>query len=139
MSEVKDGLLYTKTHQWFNPETNKVGITAYAADSLGEISFVDLDAINGEDVSQIEMDGDEPSSTPIDAMVESNKAVADIFSPLSGNVTAVNDELLDFPEKVNDDPYGEGWLFELDPSDLDGEKGNLLSADEYSSFVEGLE
>ncbi|MGV9171818.1 MAG: glycine cleavage system protein H [Promethearchaeia archaeon] len=139
MSETPDNLLYTKTHQWFDPDTNKVGITAYAADSLGEISFVDLDAVNGADVSQVEMDGDEPSSTPIDAMVESNKAVADIFSPLSGTITAVNDELLDFPEKVNEDPYGEGWLFELDPSDLDGEKGDLLSADEYTEFVEGLE
>ncbi|MFO8020310.1 MAG: glycine cleavage system protein H [Promethearchaeia archaeon] len=139
MSEIKDGLHYTKTHQWYNPDTNKVGLTAYAADSLGEISFVDLDAIRGEDLSQVEMDGDEPSSAPIDAMVESNKAVGDIFSPLSGNVTAINDELLDFPEKVNDDPYGEGWLFELDPSDFDGEKGELLSADEYAEFVEGLD
>jgi glycine cleavage system H protein len=139
MSEVKDGLYYTKTHQWYDPDSGKVGLTAYAADQLGEISFVDVDPLNGMDVSQVEMDGDEPSSAPLDAAVESNKAIGDIYSPVSGTVTEVNDELLDWPERVNEDPYGEGWLFVVDASDFDGEKGNLLDAGAYKEFTESLE
>lgn len=139
MSEVKDGLYYTKTHQWYDPDSGKVGLTAYAADQLGEISFVDVDPLNGMDVTQVEMDGDEPASDPLDAAVESNKAIGDVYSPVSGKVTEVNDELLDWPEKVNEDPYGEGWLFLVDASDFDSEKGNLLDAAAYKEFTESLE
>ncbi|TXT54987.1 MAG: putative glycine cleavage system H protein [Promethearchaeota archaeon] len=137
-NEAPEGLLYTKTHQWFNPDNNRAGLTAYAADQLGEISFVDVDPIEGEEVSQIEMDGDEPASDPLDATVESSKAVGDIYAPVSGTISAVNSDLLDFPEKVNEDPYGEGWLFEIEPSNLDGEKGNLHSAEEYKAFIASL-
>jgi glycine cleavage system H protein len=139
MSEVKDGLYYTKTHQWYDPASGKVGITAYAADQLGEITFVDVDPINGMDVSQVEMSGDEPASDPLDAAVESSKAIGDIYSPVSGTVTDVNGDLLDYPERVNEDPYGEGWLFVVDASDFDGEKGNLLDASAYKDFIAGLE
>lgn len=139
MSEVKDGLYYTKTHQWFNPENGAVGLTAYAADQLGEISFVDVDPIEGEEVSQVQMDGDEPASDPLDATVESSKAVGDIYSPVSGTVTETNGDLLDYPERCNEDPYGEGWLFKVDPSNWDAEKGNLLDAAGYKEFIAGLE
>ena len=139
MVDVPDNLLYSKTHQWFDESSGKVGLTAYAAEQLGEISFVDVEGLDGAEVSQVEMDGDEPASDPIDAVVESSKAVGDVYSPVSGAVSEVNGDLFDFPEKVNEDPYGEGWLFAVDPSNLDAEKGNLLSADEYKSFIEGLE
>ena len=139
MSEVKDGLYYTKSHQYFDPNTNKVGITAYAAEQLGEISFVDVDPIQGEEVSQVEFDGDEPASDPLDATVESSKAVGDIYSPVSGTVTETNGDLLDYPERVNEDPYGEGWLFSVDPSNWDAEKGNLMDAAGYKSFIAGLD
>jgi len=139
MSEVKDGLFYTKTHQWFNPEDGSVGLTAYAAEQLGEISFVDVDPIEGEEVSQVEMDGDEPASDPLDATVESSKAVGDIYSPVSGTISETNGDLLDYPERVNEDPYGEGWLFKVGPSNWDAEKGNLLDAAGYKEFIAGLE
>ena len=121
-----DNLLYTKTHQWFDPATKKVGITAYAAEQLGEISFVDVDGIADADLTQVTEGAD-----PIDCVVESSKAVGDIYSPVSGKVTAVNSDLMDEPEKINADPYGAGWLYEIEPSNLDGEKGNLLSAADY--------
>lgn len=132
------GFLYTKAHQWFDPATGKVGLTAYAAEQLGEISFVDLDAIAGAELTQIEMSGDEPSSDPIDATVESSKAVGDIYSPVSGTVKEINETLMDEPEKINEDPYGAGWLFAIEPSNLDAEKGNLLSADDYATFITSL-
>ncbi len=129
---------YTKTHQWFDPETKRVGITAYAAEQLGEISFVDVDALKGAELAQVEFSGDEPTSDPIDATVESSKAVGDVYSPVSGKVTAVNSDLMDEPEKINEDPYGAGWLFEINPSNWDGEKANLLDAGAYSSFIASL-
>jgi glycine cleavage system H protein len=132
------GFLYTKAHQWFDPATGKVGLTAYATEQLGEISFVDLDAIAGAELTQIEMSGDEPSSDPIDATVESSKAVGDIYSPVSGTVKEINESLMDEPEKINEDPFGAGWLFAIEPSNLDAEKGNLLSADDYATFITSL-
>ena len=128
-------LFYTKTHQWFDPETGNVGVTAFAAEALGEISFVDVDALEGAELSQVAMDGDEPTSDPIDATVESSKAVGDVYSPVSGTVSAVNSDLMDEPEKINEAPY-EAWLYKIDPSNWDAEKGNLLSAADYDAFCE---
>ncbi|MCK4687480.1 MAG: glycine cleavage system protein H, partial [Candidatus Lokiarchaeota archaeon] len=126
MADVKEGFFYTKTHQWFDPGSKKVGLTAYAAEQLGEISFVDVEGLEGAELTQVEMSGDEPTSDPIDATVESSKAVGDIYSPVSGKVTNINNDLMDEPEKMNEDPYGAGWLYEIEPSNWDGEKGNLL-------------
>jgi len=130
-------LFYTKTHQWYDPATGKVGITAYAAEQLGEISFVDVDALEGAELSQVNMDGDEPTSDPIDATVESSKAVGDIYSPVSGSVKEINSDLMDEPEKINDSPY-DAWLCVIDASNWDAEKGNLLSAADYDAFTESL-
>ncbi len=135
MADVKEGFFYTKTHQWFDPGTKKIGLTAYAAEQLGEISFVDVEGLEGAELTQVEMSGDEPTSDPIDATVESSKAVGDIYSPVSGKVTTINSDLMDEPEKINEDPYGAGWLYEIEPSNWDGEKGNLLSAADYQSFT----
>jgi glycine cleavage system H protein len=131
----KESYLVTKTHQWWDPDTKRVGITDFAQEQLGEISFVDVEGIDGATLSQVTMDGDEPTSDPIDCTVESSKAVGDIYSPLSGSVTAVHGDLMDEPEKINEDPYGEGWLCVLEPSNLDGEKGNLLSLADYEAWV----
>ncbi len=135
MADVKEGFFYTKTHQWFDPGSKKVGLTAYAAEQLGEISFVDVEGLEGAELTQVEMSGDEPTSDPIDATVESSKAVGDIYSPVSGKVTNINNDLMDEPEKMNEDPYGAGWLYEIEPSNWDGEKDNLLSAADYQSFT----
>ncbi len=131
----KENYLCTKTHQWFSPSTNRVGITEYAQDQLGEISFVDVEGIDGADLAQVSIDGDEPTSDPIDCTVESSKAVGDIYSPLSGKVVEVHTDLMDEPEKLNEDPYGEGWLFKIEPSNLDAEKGNLLSMADYEAWL----
>ena len=126
---------FTKTHQWFDDGTKEVGITPFAAEQLGEISFVDVEGLEGVELTQVEMSGDEPTSDPIDATVESSKAVGDIYSPVSGKVTTINNDLMDEPEKINEDPYGAGWLYEIEPSNWDGEKGNLLSTADYQSFT----
>ncbi|MHA1793292.1 MAG: glycine cleavage system protein H [Promethearchaeota archaeon] len=140
MADVKEGYLYTKTHQWFDPETNKVGISDFAQEQLGEIVYVELkwdDGLAGTELSQVKYDGDEPATDPIeDVSVESQKAVGDIYPPVSGKVVEVNEVLQDEPEKINEDPYGEGWLFKVEPSNLDAEKGNLLDAAAYKAFIE---
>lgn len=128
---------YTKTHQWFNDENGAVGITPFAAEQLGEISFVDVDALEGAELSQVTMDGDEPSSDPIDATVESSKAVGDVYSPVSGTVKEVNSDLMDEPEKINEDAIN-AWLFKIDASKWDAEKGNLLDETSYKAFVDSL-
>jgi glycine cleavage system H protein len=128
---------FTKTHQWFDDETFAVGLTPYAAEQLGEISFVDLDALDGATLEQVTMDGDEPSSDPIDATVESSKAVGDIYSPVSGTVTGINSALMDEPEKINEDAYA-AWLYKIEPSSWDSEKGNLLSKADYDKYVASL-
>ena len=128
---------YTKTHQWFNDETGGVGITPYAAEQLGEISFVDVEALEGATIEQVKMDGDEPSNDPLDCTVESSKAVGDVYSPVSGTVTEVNSELMDEPENINEDALS-AWLFKVEPSNWDAEKGNLLNESAYNAFIETL-
>jgi len=127
-------ILYSKTHQWVDTDTGKVGLTSFAAEQLGEISFVDVDALEGATLEQVQMSGDEPASDPIDCTVESSKAVGDIYSPLSGNVVAVNSDLMDEPEKINEDAMA-AWLFQIEPSNLEGEKGNLLDEAAYKAFT----
>jgi len=113
---------YSKTHQWYNDETGEVGITAFAAEQLGEISFVDVEGLEGATLTQGTADSD-----PIDCTVESSKAVGDIYSPVSGTVTAVNVDLMDEPEKINEDAMS-SWLYKIDASNFDAEKANLLTA-----------
>ncbi len=127
-------LYYTKAHQWYDPDSGKVGLSSYAAEQLGEISFVDVDGLEGATLEQIKMDGDEPASDPIDCTVESSKAVGDIFSPVSGTVTAINSDLMDEPEKINEDPLA-AWLFTIEASNWEAEKGNLLDEAAYKAFI----
>jgi len=125
-------MLFSKTHQWFDEASGKVGLTAYAAEQLGEISFVDVEGIDGATLSQGSADSD-----PIDCTVESSKAVGDVYSPVSGTVTAVNSDLMDEPEKINEDPMG-AWLFQITPSNLDAEKANLMDEAAYNAYTSSL-
>lgn len=117
-------LLYSKSHEWveFTSEnTARVGLTDFAQDQLGSLVFVNLPEV-GDSVTVGEALGD----------VESVKAVSDVYSPLSGTVSAVNEELLDTPEAINQDPYG-AWLVEVEEiTDRDA----LLSAEEYEAFCQ---
>ncbi len=128
---------YTKTHQWYNDANGEVGLTPFAAEQLGEISFVDVDALEGAELTQLTMDGDEPTSDPIDATVESSKAVGDVYSPVSGTVKEVNGDLMDEPEKINEDGFS-AWLYKIDASNWDAEKGNLLDEAAYNAFTDSL-
>ena len=124
MSELEypEDLRYTAEHEWVRPGddgTVRVGITAFAQDSLGDVVYVSLPAV-GDNVSAGDACGE----------VESTKSVSDLYAPLAGVVTAVNDSLDATPELVNTDPYGEGWMYELRPSD-DGAVGALLDAAAY--------
>ena len=123
---------FSKTHQWYDDATGKVGLTAYAAEQLGEISFVDVEGIDGATLTQGSADSD-----PIDCTVESSKAVGDIYSPVSGTVSAVNSDLMDEPEKINEDPMG-AWLFQIDASNFDAEKANLLDEAGYKAYIDSL-
>ena len=123
MSQIPADLKYTKTHEWarLNPDGSvTVGITNYAQTQLGDMVFVELPEL-GRRVTA----GEEC------AVVESVKAVSEVYSPLAGEVTAVNEALTEEPELVNQDPYGEGWLFRLQPGEaLDG----LLDAAAYAAL-----
>ncbi|MFX1574008.1 MAG: glycine cleavage system protein H [Promethearchaeota archaeon] len=125
---------FTKTHQWFDDGTKEVGITPYAAEQLGEISFVDVEGLIDAELEQVKMSGDEPASDPIDCTVESSKAVGDIYSPVSGKVIEINEDLMDEPEKINEDAFA-AWLFKIEPSNWDAEKANLLDESAYNAFV----
>lgn len=121
-------LLYHPEHDWAridpaNPEEAVFGITWYAQDAMGEVVFFDPPKV-GSTVTK-----DSPYTE-----VESVKAVSDVVAPLSGEIVAVNDELSDSPEKINEDPYGEGWLVRVRLSDLD-EQEALLDAAAYEASL----
>ena len=123
--DVPDDRRYLESHEWA-AETDgvvRVGISDFAQDELGDVVFVELPD-EGDDDSQEEEFG----------VIESIKAGSDLYAPGSGEVVAVNEELFDAPELVNDDPFGEGWMLEIDPDDLD-ELEDLLSADEYEAQI----
>lgn len=118
-------LKYTKEHEWVKVEGNKVrlGITDHAQKAMGDVVFVELPAV-----------GDSLESGIAFGVVESVKAVSDIYAPVSGTVTAINEALLDAPETLNQDAYGEGWMIEMeltDPSEANG----LLDEAQYQQFL----
>jgi glycine cleavage system H protein len=117
--EVPDDRFYTDSHEWARPVDGsvRIGITDFAQDELGDIVFVELPGV-GEAIEAGETFG----------LVESIKAVSDLYAPVDGEVRAVNDDLELAPEAVNDDPYGEGWLLEVQSDD---DLESLLSPDEY--------
>jgi len=126
MSVPKE-LLYTQEHEWVSMEDSiaTIGITDFAQSSLGDITFVQLPK-EGETLNKDDTFG----------VVESVKAVSDLFAPVSGRVIEVNDPIAQAPELLNDDPYNEGWLIKLETKDVEAELGELMSAKEYEQYVE---
>ncbi|WP_266078051.1 glycine cleavage system protein GcvH [Haladaptatus caseinilyticus] len=124
--EVPENRNYLESHEWVEVTdgTAKIGITDFAQDELGDVVFVELPN-EGDELTQ----GDEFG------VVESIKAVSDLYSPVSGTVTATNDDLENTPELVNEDPFGDGWMLEVDVDD-ESEFDDLLSADEYRDQIE---
>lgn len=125
---VLSGLKFTDKHEWIKIEEGEatVGLTDYAQKVLGDITFIELPAINKK-IKQ-----SEPLSS-----VESVKAVSDIFAPISGEIIEVNSLLENSPELINKDPYGQGWICKLSKINIK-ELENLLSADKYENFIQGL-
>ena len=122
---VPEGLLYSEDHEWIKVggKTGRVGITHHAQEALGSVVFVELPEV-GTRVAAGEALG----------VLESVKAASDYYSPVSGAVVAVNEELPDFPNLINEEPYERGWLVELeldDPAQLD----KLLTAEKYAEFI----
>ena len=120
---------YTKEHEWvkLDGELATVGITNYAQEQLGDIVYVELPQ-PGDALSQFEAFG----------IIESVKAASDLYAPISGEVVAVNEELVDRPELVNEDPYGNGWMLKVDPKD-EGQMAALMTAEEYEAHLTTLE
>ncbi len=120
-------LRYTEDHEWLRPEgkSARIGITDFAQDQLGDVVFVELPEV-GRDVKKGEAFG----------VVESVKSVSDVFAPITGKVVAANQALVDTPELVNQDPYGQGWIVEIEIAD-DAEVGALLDAQGYTALQEG--
>jgi glycine cleavage system H protein len=120
---VPEELQYTRSHEWVRTEgdTATIGITDHAQDELGDIVFIELPE-----------QGSTFGAGDSFGTVESVKAVSDLYAPVGGEVVEVNEALNDSPEKINEDPYGEGWIIKLRVSD----EGNLLSASDYERFIE---
>jgi len=125
---VPGELRYSADHEWVRVGKGRrvrVGITDYAQDALGDVVFIDLPPV-----------GTKVAPGAVFGEVESTKSVSELFAPLSGTVVAINDELEVAPERVNEDPYGDGWICEIelsDPAELD----DLIDAASYSALIEG--
>ena len=127
MSELPGDLLYTTEHEWLRREddgTVSIGVTDHAQSALGDLVYVELPEV-GQDVEE---GGDM-------AVVESVKAASDVYAPIAGTVAAVNEELADDPEKINADPYGDGWIVKLKP-DADIDEGALMTPDAYQALLD---
>ena len=123
MSSIPDNLQYTKEHEWVlaTGNTFRMGITDYAQGALGDIVYVQLPKV-GESVVADKVCGE----------VESTKSVSEIFAPVSGKIVAINEALNSAPETINSDPYGAGWLAEIEVTAL---PAGLLSADDYRQIT----
>ena len=127
MSECPAELVYAETHEWARLDEDGnvlVGISDYAQDQLGDVVYVELPELD-RSVGAAEEAG----------VVESVKAASDLYAPVTGTVVAVNDALEDAPELVNQDPYGDGWLFTIEPAD-ETELDDLMDAETYAEFCE---
>ena len=123
--EIKPELKYTKDHEWISIDGDNatIGITDYAQGELGDIVYVEIEAL-GEELEKEEIFGS----------VEAVKTVSDLFLPVSGEITELNEGLEDKPELINDDPYGEGWIIKMKISNQ-SELSDLLSADDYKELI----
>lgn len=112
---------FAKTHEWFDTESYKVGISEYAQEQLGDVVFVDLPSV-----------GKEVKKGEVILSIESVKAAGDVYAPVSGKVIEVNEKLSSSPELVNQDPYGEGWIVRIEPSNP-AEIEELMTEEEYKA------
>ena len=127
MSELPGDLLYTSEHEWLRRENDgsvTVGVTDHAQSALGDLVYVELPEV-GQDVDS---GGDM-------AVVESVKAASDVYAPIDGSIAAVNEELADDPEKINADPYGEGWIVRIQPRESIDESA-LMTPDTYQELLD---
>ena len=128
MNEIPGDLKFMKSHEWARVEDNgnvTVGISDHAQGLLGDLVYVELPGV-----------GDEVKAGNACAVVESVKAASDVYAPVSGEVVAVNSALGDKPETINEDAYGEGWIFVVKPSNLAEESEELLDPDAYAESIE---
>jgi len=125
--QVPDDLRYSSDHEWVRLEDGRirVGITDYAQDALGDVVFVEIPEVGAHCDANAKV-----------SEVESTKSVSDIYAPLAGTVVEVNAALGDSPERVNDDPYGDGWICIIEPDDADA-LATLLDAEAYRALTEG--
>lgn len=127
MSDLPGDLMYTSEHEWLRREDDgsvTVGITDHAQSALGDLVYVELPEVDAE----LDSGGDM-------AVVESVKAASDVYAPIAGTVVAVNEELGDDPEKINADPYGDGWIVRLQPSEAIDES-TLLAPNDYQTLLD---
>ena len=129
MADIPNDLLYTEEHEWVRVEAGDdnlvtIGITDYAQDKMGDVVMVELPEV-----------GDAVSMGAAFGAIESPKSVSDVFSPVAGDIAAVNEELEDAPEFVNDEPYGDGWIVRIALSDV-SELKSLLSPEAYATFCD---
>lgn len=124
--QIPDDLRYAENHEWARAEDDgsvRVGITDYAQDALGDIVYVDLPDV-GRTLAAAEAFGE----------VESTKSVSDVYAPVAGEVTAINEALMDAPETINADPYGDGWFIVIRPADGESLDG-LMDPSAYAEFT----
>ena len=128
MSKIPEDLKYTKEHEWVRVEGGAayVGVTDYAQDALGDVVFLELPEV-GEEFEQGETFG----------VVESVKAVSDLYAPVSGRITEINEPLVDAPELINEHPYDDGWMIRMEMSH-EIELKELMSAAEYEEYIEEI-
>jgi len=127
--EIPDKLYYSKEHEWVKLEGREalVGITDYAQKQLHEIVYAEVQKA-GAEIEQFQTIG----------TVESVKSVSDIFAPVSGKITQVNEELAESPELLNQDPYGKGWLARINLRDFEKDLRTLMTAQQYADYIKGL-
>ena len=123
--DIPDDRRYMESHEWAleTDDGVRVGISDFAQDELGDVVFVELPD-----------EGDKLEAETAFGVIESIKAVSDLYAPVSGEVVAINEALFDAPERVNDDPFGDGWMLEIDPDDT-AELEELLTAAEYEDQI----
>ena len=131
MSEIPGDLKFLKTHEWARVEGDgkvTVGISDHAQGLLGDLVYVELPNV-----------GDRVEAGAASAVVESVKAASDVYAPVTGKVVSVNTALTDKPETINEDAYGEGWIFVVKPTNLAEEQEELLDPDAYSELIDSEE
>lgn len=131
MNEIPGDLKFMKSHEWARVEDNgtvTIGISDHAQGLLGDLVYVELPSV-----------GDDVTAGNACAVVESVKAASDIYAPVSGKVVSVNSALVEKPETINEDAFGEGWIFVVKPSNLAEESEELLDPDAYAELIESEE